>query len=311
MRVLITGGSGMIGANLARRLVQNGAQVTIIARGSTAPVRLFDEPTIRIETANCTDADSVRDIFARCEPDTVFHLASSSFNPPTISPREHVDSNVIGALSVLDAARQHPVGRVVLTGSAAEYGGGNALSELAPRRPATIYGASKYCASVLAETFARVHGVPTVNLCLFTPYGPWERPTRLIPYTILAALDNAAIHITSGQQQRDFVYIDDVVDALLLAATAPIAVGETVNIASGRGTPVLETVKTILELMQSTAKIEAGAAEVRADEIQLMSGDNAKAQALLGWSPKFDLRSGLERTIAWFTHNTALALTLT
>src|SRR6185295_10595037 len=125
---------------------------------------------------------------------------------------------VLGTLHLLEALRTLPIKRLVVTGSIAEYGSGSMLREDSPLLPATLLGAAKVNASILVQTFARLYGLPAVILRLCLPYGPWENPRRLVPHTILSALGGRDIEMTEGKQQRDLVYIDDIVSALLLAA---------------------------------------------------------------------------------------------
>jgi UDP-glucose 4-epimerase len=253
---------------------------------------------------DCQDADAVSAAVQATTPDVIFHLVSSRFGTTETIAQEHLAVNTMGTLNVLEAARQADVRRVVITGSAAEYGSGDHFQETQPTQPATVYGATKLCASILGETYARGLDLPVINLRLFTPFGPWEGPRRLIPSIILSALRKETVKIGSPIPERDFVFLEDVVDALMIAATHD-AVG-TVNIASGRGTSVGTVAKTILELMQSRMTVESSGA-LRPNDILKMSGDIGSAQRILGWRPRHDFRAGLEKTIAWVSSRTALA----
>ena len=241
MRVLLTGGTGMVGANLAHRLVADGFQVGILTRPGSPRHRLQAiEGSLDFFEVAITDADAVNRAVERAAPRIVYHLASTPFNPPTFSPEEHLRVIVLGTLNILEAVRQAPETVVVFTGSAAAYGSGSNLSEDQPLKPATILGACKAAAATLLQTYARMHGTRTVELRLFMPYGPWEHPGRLIPQAIRAALAGKDIPMSLGEQQRDLVYVEDVVDALMLAGTSPLAPGSVFNIASGSGTPIKE-----------------------------------------------------------------------
>ncbi len=310
MRALIIGGSGMIGANLARRLLDDGCLVTVASRKASTAIRLDGLNGVNRADIDCTNADDVNDVMKTAAPDVVFHVASSSFNPPTTCAQAHLAVNAMGAINVLEAALTRSVARVVMTGSAAEYGNGAGLAEDAPTRPGNVYGATKLCASILGETYARSFGLPVVNLRLFTPFGAWERPARLIPSTILAALAGHPVRIGSGAPQRDFLHVDDAIDALVAAATQPVTPGTTYNICSGEGTTVRAAVDTVLELMQSRVPVESSGAQ-RADEIVEMSGDWSAASRDLDWRPATSFRAGLEKTIAWFSAHTDIAHALT
>ena len=309
MRTLIVGGSGMIGANLVRRLLGEGCAVTVASRYASRAPRLAGLAGVQALDVDCRGYAAIDAVVQDFQPDVLFHLVSSSFNPPTTTAQDHLTINALGTLNVLEAARVHAVGRVILTGSAAEYGSGADIGEGHQTRPANVYGATKLCGSVLGQTYARTYGLPVVNLRLFTPFGPWERPTRLIPSTILSALARRPVKIGGGKPERDFLFVEDVVDALMAAATASIEPGAIFNIASGRGTTVMDAVQAVLELMQVRVPIEQTETQ-RADEILHMSGNADAAHSALGWRPRHDFRTGLEKTIDWFSTNAALAPTL-
>jgi nucleoside-diphosphate-sugar epimerase len=245
----------------------------------------------------------------QAEPEVVFHLASTRFNPPG-EAQTHLRVNVLGTSHVLEALREFPDTTLVFTGSTAAYGAGSHLREDRPLSPETVFGASKACASVLVQTYVRLHGLRAIELRLFTPYGPWESARRLIPHTILSALAGRDVSLTSGEQERDFVYVDDVVDGLVLASTRDVAPGSVLNIGSGSGTTVRNVAGTVLDLMGNPVRMLLGAVPTRSDEIMTMSADIDAAGASLGWRPRTRLRDGLMKSIAWFTENPELAETL-
>jgi nucleoside-diphosphate-sugar epimerase len=206
-------------------------------------------------------------------------------------------------MSLVEALKDRPEVRVVAAGSAATYGSGSRLREDAPLRPGTVLGASKAAASLILQMAARRDHLQTRELRLFMPYGPGEHPHRLIPHTILSALEGREIRMTEGRQQRDVVFLDDVVEAFCLAAAKPVPAGSVFNIGSGTGTPVRELVERILELMGNPVKPLMGALPTRPDEIMEMSADITAAKAHLGWEPRTTLEEGLRRTIAWWTEH--------
>jgi nucleoside-diphosphate-sugar epimerase len=173
-----------------------------------------------------------------------------------------------------------------------------------------MLGASKACASILLQTFAKMHGLNTVELRLFTPYGPWESPRRLIPSLILAALQQQDVPLSLGAQQRDFVYMDDVIDALYQAAVTPVPGGSVFNIGSGVGTTVRGVAELTLQLMGDPVRLKVGELPTRPDEIMEMSADIAAAKDQLGWQPRTSLKDGLIKTIDWLTENRDLAWSL-
>ena len=302
----------MIGANLAHRLVADGHQVFLLIRESSNRVRLQSiKDRIQIFVADVLDSAAVRHVVQQVDPEVVYHLASTPFNPPTISARTHMQVIMMGTLNLLEALVDRPGVRVVYTGSAAEYGSGSQLCEDSPLMPGTILGAAKAAASILMQTYARLHQMETVVLRLFAPYGRWEHPRRLIPHTILSALDGRDVPISQGKQQRDYCYIDDVVDALILTGTRPVPSGAVFNICSGQGVPIRDVVELTLELMGNPVRVLVGALPTRPDEIWEMSGDITAAREVLGWEPRTRLEDGLRKTIAWFAENRELVSLLT
>ena len=311
-RVFITGGTGMVGSALVRRLVGEGGDVTLMVRPQSSRLRLQDiEDRLRFVVADITDAAAVRQAVAQANPEVVYHLASTSFNPPTTSAATHLSVIAMGTLNLLEALVDRAHVRVIAAGSVFEYGSGSRLREEQPPAPDTILGAAKASATLLMQSYAHVHKMETVVLRVFTPYGPWERPGRLIPQAILSALAGENVRMSSGQQQRDYFYIDDLVEAMRLAAERPVPPGTVMNICSGRGIPVREVVELVLRLMGNPVNAVIGALPSRQDEIWESSGDNTVAWRLLGWEPRTGLEDGLRKTIAWFTEHRELANRLT
>lgn len=301
----------MIGANLTRRLVASGYRVYSVVRPSSNRIRLQAiENRITVLLADVTDRDAVRSVVSQADPEIVFHLVSTRFNPPPSHAETHFRVNVLGTLYLVEALVGYRGVRFVYSGSAAEYGGGTRLAETSPLLPCTLLGASKAASSIMVQTYARLYQINAVVLRLFTPYGPWEHSKRLIPHTILSALDGHDVAMTHGSQQRDFVYIDDIVDALIMAATHPVPAGSVFNIGSGVGTPVREVVALTLQLMGYPVNVLPGVLPTRGDEIMEMSADIMAARELLGWEPRTNLEEGLRRSIAWFTEHREVAAQL-
>ncbi len=306
VRVLVTGASGFVGANLTRRLLAGDHEVACLTRDPCGRLRLDALPGARILVGDLLDPVSLREAVEEADPAVVFHLASTSFNPPTTPAGTHVDVIVRGALNLLEAVEGRPA-RVVIAGSAAEYGDGSGIREDAPLRPGTVLGAAKAAATLLAQSWARLRGTETVILRLFTPYGSWEGAERLIPHTVLSALRGEDVPMTSGEQQRDFCYVDDVIEAFVLAASRPVSPGTVLNVCSGRGVRVRDVVDGVLDLMGRPVRALPGALPGRPDEITEISGDNSAARAMLGWEPRTPLEDGLRRAIDWIAENRDLA----
>ncbi len=301
--VLITGGTGFIGSNLIRRLLQEKALVHLLVR-QTSRRQNLDEIShlIRWHMTDLTDYSRVLRVVQEVQPAMVFHIAGSSFNhPPTTDVFEHAQVNVMGTLTLLEALKNAaPDARLIFAGSAAEYGAGTDLSEDQLPVPATLLGATKVAATNLIQMYARLYGLQTTVIRIFTPFGPYEQPKRLIPHAILSALKKEEVLLTDGRQGRDFLYIDDLVEAMRCAGQVNTPPGSVINICSGKSTRIVEIVQKILDLMGNPVGFRTGALPTRKDEIWDVSGGCLKAKELLGWEPTTELEVGLSKAIDWW-----------
>lgn len=299
----------MVGAALARACVARGDEVIVLSRTPTVPPRLKElGGSIDVRCVNWDDPASVRSVLDSCTPDVVFHLATAPFNPPGIPLATYLAANVGTTAALIDALA--PGTAIVFTSSAAVYGPNAGAPEDDPLTPATWLGTTKAMAGTLIAGAARLKELFAVELRLFTPYGPWERSGRLIPSTILAALAGRPVELGAGTPERDFVYIDDVVDALLRAAALRPASPVAINIGSGNGVTVREVVGRILALAGRPNLAQFGVHPIRADEIMRMSANIDRAKAVLGWLPRTSLDEGLRTTIDWFRAHQAFAAQL-
>ncbi len=307
-RVLITGGSGMVGANLADALLRQGDNVTILSRPGADRWRLAAFPSqLNVVEIDYSQGEGIEQLVRQSHPDVIFHLASTPFNPPSITAKEHFAVNVGLTTHLLDAIREaSPQTRFIFASSCAAYGEGNGLQEDAFSSPKTFLGAAKQSARLLLEVYAELYDLRTMNLCLFTPFGPWESRNRLIPHIILSSIEGRSIELTEGLQQRDFLYIDDVVDGFLRAAESEVPGGTSINICSGTPIQVRELACMLRDIMGVNVDLKFGALPTRSDEIRIISGNNRRASDILDWQPKHSLREALELTVSWFQNNKSL-----
>lgn len=300
-RILVTGAAGFIGSHLVKRLIDIGCRVIVMIRPSSNLWRIEDILD-QVEIVQC-DLKHLRteELASRLsDVQVVYHLAASGVDQSYQDISSVIQTNVLGTLRILQLAQILKVERFVYCGSCFECGCGTLLSEDLLPMPISEYGASKSAGWILVHTFFRRYSLPVVSLRPFTVYGPLEAPHRLIPYTIIKALDGSNIQLTGGEQARDFIFVEDVVKAFLSAAVTPAAVGGTFNVCTGLATSVREVVSTIVRLTRSTAKPLFGALPYRDTGIWVLSGDPAKAKDKLGWSARTSLRDGLYATIQWF-----------
>jgi UDP-glucose 4-epimerase len=312
-RVLITGGLGFIGSNLARRLVSEGARVTLCDAmiegygGNPANVReIRDDVEV--------DPSDVRDVAAmeRLVPgqDFVFHLAAQVSHVMSLSnPYPDIDINIKGTAVVLEACRKkNPGALVVRAGTRGQYGPAVRLpvSEEAPSDPRGIYEISQLSAEMICRTYTRIHGIRTVPLRLTNVYGPRAQMKHsqfgVVNWFVRLALEGRPIPIFgSGKILRDFLYVDDCVEAMVAAAREPKAVGEILNVGHDRASTFLEVAEVLRDLAPGT-RIEFPdfTPERKAQEPGDFVSDITKIRRLLGWEPKVTLRDGLARTVEFY-----------
>jgi NAD dependent epimerase/dehydratase len=308
-KVLVTGAGGFIGSHLVERLVGEGAQVRALvrynSRGDLGLLELLPPETFQALEVVSGD---LRDLAAMLEVcrgvETVFHLGALIAIPYSyLRPAEVAETNVMGTLNVLLAARERGVGRVVHTSTSEVYGTAQRvpIDESHPLQGQSPYSASKIGADKLAESFYRSYELPVVTLRPFNTYGPRQSARAVIPTIITQALTQDAIHLGNLQARRDLTYVSDTVEGFLRAAQVPGVEGETFNLGTGAEVSIGDLAQTILDLVERPLRIEVDPARLRPEksEVQRLLSDNRLAGERLDWRPQVDLQTGLARTIAW------------
>ncbi len=311
--VLITGGLGFIGSNLAHRLVAEGARVTLCDAmiqgygGNPANIREIQD-RVSMDTSDVRDTSAMERLVRG--QDVIFHLAAQVSHVMSLSnPYPDIDINIKGTAVVLEACRKaNPQVLLVRSGTRGQYGPAVQLpvSEQTPSDPRGIYEISQLSAEMICRTYTRIHGIRTVPLRLTNVYGPRGQMRHshfgVVNWFVRLALEERPIPIFgSGRIVRDFLYVDDCVDALLLAAREPKAVGEILNVGHDRPSTFLEVAKILRELVPAaTIAFTEFSPERKAQEPGDFLSDITKIRGLLGWEPKVDLREGLSRTVDFY-----------
>lgn len=307
MRVLVTGGAGFIGSHLAQELSRRGETVRVLDNLSTGRRQNLAGATLEFIEGDVTDMDAVRTAMAGCQ--VVFHQAALVSAPRSLAePACNHQVNVTGFFNVLEAARQTGARRVVYASSAAVYGNLPALpkTEEAPLQLLTPYAAAKRMNELYAATYAAAYGLETIGLRYMNVFGPRQDSTS--PYSGVlsifcrAALSGQPCHIYGdGQQTRDFVFIADVVEALLRAAAVDAAVcaaNPILNIGRGQQTSLNQIVAILSDLLGHP--ILTRYSPPRPGDIRHSLADIRRARAALGFDPQVTIHDGLARTLAWF-----------
>jgi nucleoside-diphosphate-sugar epimerase len=306
MEALVTGGAGFIGSNLTRALIEDGHAVRVLDDFSTGRKENLDGLHIEVVEGSIEDLDLVGDSCQDVE--VVFHQAAlPSVKRSVDDPIRSHNVNANGTLNVLVSARDAGVRRVVYASSSSAYGDTPTLPkrEDMPTSPQSPYAVSKLAGEHYCRAFTRVYGLETVSLRYFNVFGPRQDPTShyaaVIPLFITALLENQPPTVFGdGEQTRDFTYIDNVVQANLLAAVGDTSsAGAVMNIACGQRVSLNELLKILADLMGVTDP-KVTYTEPRLGDIRDSLADVGQAEKLLGYQPDVDLREGLQRTVKWF-----------
>jgi UDP-N-acetylglucosamine/UDP-N-acetyl-alpha-D-glucosaminouronate 4-epimerase len=306
MRYLVTGGAGFIGSNTVDELVRRGHGVVVLDDLSSGKEDNLAEVRSKITfmKGSITDIEVVQK--AMLQADYVIHLAARTSVPRSV--KDPVDTNRInvdGTLNVLVAARDNKVKRVVFAASSSAYGDTPTLPKSEEMQPVPIspYGVSKYVGELYAQTFGRCYGLENVCLRYFNIFGPRQDPDS--PYSgVLSRFSTAFLDSTppvvfgDGEQTRDFTYVENAVQANILACEAPSASGRTFNVGTGQAV----SLNQVLQMLQKTTgkKLEAKFEPAREGDIRDSLADIRLAKEFLSYEPTVLFEEGLERTFAWY-----------
>ncbi len=295
-KVLVTGASGFIGSRLALRLAGMGAEVHTLSRG---PVHRQDpglgEQAIW-HAADLRDRETTGALLQKIRPDVVFHLAGEvdgARDADLVLPT--LESNLLATVNLLHHAAALPGVRVILCGSSEEPRPANEQSP-----PPSPYAMAKWAATGYAQLFHRLWGVPVTVLRPTMVYGPGQRDARkLVPYLALSLLRGEEPRLTSGSKRADWVYVDDVVDAFVLAGETDRAAGQVLDVGTGVLTSVRETVELLFRVSGTPLRPRFGAVADRPLDVA-QTADVGPAAEILGWKAAVGLEEGLRRTLAWY-----------
>lgn len=309
-RVLITGASGFVGANLCRRAVRDGHEVHLLLRDGFAPWRLVEVmDRVRIHAADLRDAEATARAVAEARPERVFHLAAYGAYSSQTDIRRMAETHVVGTANLVEACLAAGVESLVHAGSSSEYGfTGHAPSEGERIDPNSPYAVTKAAATHYCRYASRRAKTPITTLRLYSVYGPWEEPTRLIPTLILKGLAGALPPLVNPDVARDFVHVDDVVEAFVLAAEDPSrALGAVYNVGTGVQTTIRQAVELARRVFRIAAPPRWGSMENRPWDTGTWVADARLIRERLGWSPRLDLESGFRAMAAWLRDTPAVA----
>jgi nucleoside-diphosphate-sugar epimerase len=299
---LLTGATGFVGSHLARRLLADGQDVHVLCRPASNFWRLADvEPRLRRHEVALDDLEGLAGLVAAIRPRHVFHLAAATVVAGVAAgASELVGVNLLGTVNLLQACEAVPYAALVTTGDSFEYAPSPApLREDEPCRPTSLHGITKLAATLHAQATARARNRPVVVLRLFSTYGPFDNPRRLVPRVIAGALAGSALLLSRPEIARDWIHVDDLVDLYLEAASRAESLGGGVfNAGTGRSTDLGEIVRIILGLTGGHAEARWGVFPVAEHDAYPWVADMHATFAAFAWRPQLTLEEGLRRTIA-------------
>lgn len=316
MKVLVTGADGFIGSHLTETLLEAGYQVRALAQYNSFNYWgwLEDIPAsagLEIVTGDVRDPNLCREICR--DVDMVFHLAALIAIPYSyIAPDSYIDTNVKGSLNICQAARDAGIQRILVTSTSEVYGTAQyvPIDEKHPLQPQSPYSASKIGADAIAMSFFNAFKLPVTIVRPFNTYGPRQSARAVIP-TIITQIASGIKEIKLGDTAptRDFNYVKDTCRGFLELATCDQAIGETVNIGSNYEISVQDTLNLIKDIMHSDVRFVTDEQRIRPEnsEVFRLWCDNGKIKTLTGFTPRYNIREGLEKTVEWLTKPENLA----
>jgi len=307
-KILITGVTGFVGANLLRKLIDSKNDIHIIIR-STSNLWRINDIIDKVNTHICdlTNRENVENLVLKIKPQIIFHLAVYGGYQFQKESLKIINTNLIGTINLLDACCKIGFECFINTGSSSEYGIKNKpMSENDLLEPINEYGIAKAAATLYCQAIGRRENLPIFTLRLFSPYGYYEESTRLIPYVIISCLRNKELKIFNPDAVRDFVFIEDVIKSyfIIVERRENLLPGDIFNIGSGKQYTVEEILKIIKKLtniqkrplLKETKNEEHNIPKIWKAKIK-------KSKKYLNWTPEYFIEDGLKKTNKWFRDN--------
>jgi len=301
--ILITGGTGFVGSCLVRRLVKEKNNLHLIIRKNSDKWRIKDVlKNINFHYVDLNNQKEVEKVVNKVNPKIIYHLAA--YSNYLDNSDQNLKTDIFGTFNLLNACLDKNFDAFINTGSSSEYGiKDKAMKESDVVEPNSYYAIAKATQSLLSQHLGRDKGLPIITLRLFSVYGPYEMYHRLIPTLIKNSLNGKDLKLASPKTARDFIFVEDVVDAYIKASKMPKLAGHIFNIGTGKQSSLKEIVSIIIDLTNSKAKQKWGSYPDRSFDASIWVADISKANKMLKWHPKHNLRQGLKKTVNWFKKN--------
>jgi nucleoside-diphosphate-sugar epimerase len=308
-RVILTGASGFIGANLAEKLIRDGHHVHLLLREGYKTWRLENLlPNAQVHVVNFLSRESLIDLVKSIRPDWIFHLAAFGAYSWQDNSTEAINTNYLSTVNLLEAGLTAGFEAFINTGSSSEYGFKNhAPAEDEYLEPNSYYAVTKAAATLFCRHTAQSTQKPIFTLRLYSVYGAYEEPKRLIPAMVLKGLQGEYPPLVDAGIARDFIHIEDVVRAYLFVAKSGgvLPPGEVYNVGTGKQTSIQDVVEVAQDIFKIKKQPVWGSMPNRSWDTPVWMADNRKLCAA-NWKPQFEFRDGFQKTIDWFKQNQSL-----
>jgi dolichol-phosphate mannosyltransferase len=304
-RVLVTGGTGFVGANLARRLLGEHEVHLLVRPGFTAWRLDGIRKDVRLHEVGLEDAEGVSRAVTAIRPEWIFHLAAYGAYSRQTDVRRMARTNVLGTVNLVEACLETGFEAFVNTGSSSEYGvKDHAPAETERLEPNSPYAVTKAAATLFCRLTGQRQGLRVATLRLYSVYGPYEEPDRLLPTLVVRGLGGDLPPLVDPDVARDYVHVDDVCEAYLAAARRPAPEpGPVYNVGTGVQTTLREVVAVARRLLPIAAEPRWGSMPRRPWDTSVWLADSRRIRAELGWEARVPLEEGLRATVEWFRAN--------
>lgn len=302
-KVLLTGASGFIGSHLTSLLFNEGAEVSIVVRYNSIEHNVRLSPfweELEIFEADIRNVESLQPLHSKIF-DFIFHLAAyNHVGNSFLHVGEALETNSNGTAKLLETVKDYE--KFIYISTSEIYGEQEPVPfvENMTPHPNSPYSVGKYAGELYSLMKQRQSNNPVVVIRPFNAYGPYQSTRAIIPELIDKCLRDVPILTTEGKQTREFNFVTDLTEGMLLAALSEKVVGEIINLGTGNDIAICDLVKMIYEMTNSKSELHIGALPTRPNEIWKMSSDASKAKEILGWKPKVSFDEGLNSTIEWF-----------
>ena len=313
-KVLITGADGFIGSHLVESLVCRCSHLTALTLYNSFNNHCWLEhvspqvkSNIKIISGDVRDQAFINQAVKNV--DVVFHLAALIAIPYSYhAPESYVDTNIKGTLNILNASLNNEIEKVLITSTSEVYGTADyvPIDEEHPKKPQSPYSATKIAADSLAKSFSSSFDLPVTIVRPFNTYGPRQSARAIIPSIISQLLaGEEKIYLGDLSPTRDLNYVEDVVNGFICIAESEKSMGEEINISTGLEISMADLTDLLIQLINPQATIVQDSARLRPpnSEVFRLLGSNEKLKYITNWEPRYDMKQGLEKTIAWFREN--------